>query len=397
MIFQDSHAPNYSFVDQGYYIVNSKNFLYKYNAFLEAKKTNSEITWKFNDEVYNSVDWTKSSGRPLLETYKLRAQQIRDQYDYIIISFSGGVDSTSMLDAFLDNNINVDEIWCDWPVGLVEKSKASINYSIDHTNFHSEFFLNTLPKLKQISQKFPNIKIHLSDEFSKGLVEDYEDTSYIFSVPMHLHGTSRIRYIYRYIHNMSLDKNKSIALVVGCDKPNIYINNQNQIGMLFLDNAVTHKSDINEYTSRKIEFFYWSPQFPQLVVDQCHYIINYLRSNPMVFKQMQSSMRTLKNTFNDRTLLYNKVTIAICYPNWKNDFQTNKPPFGRNNCFLSLLQPFQQYDFVNFFNKRINEDYNKIISESTQNLREDNPTPLKVFHKFYPITNISTLLKEHSI
>jgi hypothetical protein len=196
---------------------------------------------------------------------------------------------------------------------------------------------------------------------------------------------------------MSLDTNKNIALVVGCDKPNIYINNQNQIGMLFLDNAVTHKSDINQYTSRKIEYFYWTPQFPQLVIDQCHYIINYLRSNPIVFRQMEDSMRTLKNTFNDRTLLYNRVTIAICYPKWKNEFQTNKPPFGRNNCFLALLNPFQQYDFVKFFNKRINEDYNKIISENTQNLREDNPTPLQVFHKFYPIANISTLIKEQNV
>lgn len=392
--YQDSKVPFNLYQDQGYYIVGEKKFLYKYNAFLESKKSKQNIKWLFNDEIFSTVDWTKKSYRTLLENYKLRAQQIRDKYDYLIISFSGGVDSTTMLEAFLNNNIKIDEIWCDWPVKLTEKSGAKIINDIHHSNFHSEFFLNTLPKLKKISSMYPDIKIHLSDEFSKIQVEDFEDTSYIFSVPMHMHGTSRIRYIYKYMHNLAQDTNKKIGLVVGCDKPNIFINKDNQIGMLFLDNAVTHKSDVTDYSSRFVEYFYWSPDMPQLVIDQCHAIIEYLQKNYTVFKSMEESMRTLKNTFQDRTMLYNRVTISVCYPNWDNSFQTNKPPFGRSNCFLPLLKPFENYDFVKFFNKRINEDYDKILEVNNKNYRDDSPTPLEVFFKFYPIYSINTIFKD---
>lgn len=395
MFFQDSAAPLSQYSDQGYYIVDEKNFLYKYNALLHSKQKQKPVAWNFNDAVFSSVNWKKRSNRTLLETYKLRAEQIRDRYDYIIISFSGGVDSTTMLESFLDNNIMPDEIWCDWPVLLTEKSRASISYDIHHDNFHSEFFLNTLPKLKSISKKYPNIKIHLSDEFSKVQIEDYEDTSYIFSVPMHMHGTSRIRYIYNYIHKLTQDTNKKVALVVGCDKPNIFINKDNQVGMLFLDNAVTHKSDLTDYTSRFIEFFYWSPDLPQLVVDQCHDIIKFLQLNPRVFQQVENSMRTLKNTFTDRTLPYNLMTINVCYPNWKNDFQTNKPPFGRGACFPKLLTPFHHLDFIKFFNKRFVSDYNKIIDVTAKNLREDSPTPLETFFKFYPIDDINNLFQRN--
>lgn len=56
------------------------------------------------------VDWTQEPKESIKELCKQHAQLIRDSYDYVILYFSGGSDSTTILNAFLDNNIPIDEI-----------------------------------------------------------------------------------------------------------------------------------------------------------------------------------------------------------------------------------------------------------------------------------------------
>jgi hypothetical protein len=71
-----------------------------------------------------------------------KAMQLRDQYDYLILAYSGGADSDNILKVFQQNKIHLDEVWCDWPLSLVEKSnyvvKAEpIKEPVD-SNFNSE-------------------------------------------------------------------------------------------------------------------------------------------------------------------------------------------------------------------------------------------------------------------
>jgi len=58
----------------------------------------------------DNADWSIEPTRPLQEMYRLRAQQIRDTYDYVVLYFSGGSDSITALNAFVKNNIHIDEI-----------------------------------------------------------------------------------------------------------------------------------------------------------------------------------------------------------------------------------------------------------------------------------------------
>lgn len=59
---------------------------------------------------FDSVDWQTEPLESMKELSKQRAQHIRDTYDYIILYHSGGSDSTTVLNSFLDNNIFIDEI-----------------------------------------------------------------------------------------------------------------------------------------------------------------------------------------------------------------------------------------------------------------------------------------------
>jgi len=68
----------------------------------------------FNDlsfhSIFENVDWETEPTDSLSNLYRKRAQQIRDSYDYIVLYFSGGSDSITMLNAFMKNDIEVDEV-----------------------------------------------------------------------------------------------------------------------------------------------------------------------------------------------------------------------------------------------------------------------------------------------
>ena len=59
---------------------------------------------------FNIFDWSKEPTESWKELKKQRAQHIRDNYDYVVLYFSGGSDSTTVLNSFYDNNIYIDEI-----------------------------------------------------------------------------------------------------------------------------------------------------------------------------------------------------------------------------------------------------------------------------------------------
>ena len=80
----------------GYYRVGWKKFYNKTLALLESNKTGYKIDWVFNNDIYGKIDWTL----PVLESldllYALRARQLREKYDYLVLYFSGGADSTNI-------------------------------------------------------------------------------------------------------------------------------------------------------------------------------------------------------------------------------------------------------------------------------------------------------------
>ena len=124
--FEDSsHDPIHC--KQGYYQVGRKLFNKKFNALLEASVTHQPVMWNFNQAVFAKQAQMPRIGVPILELYKQRALQLRDKYDYLILAYSGGADSDNILKVFQQNNIYLDEVWCDWPSSLVEKSNYVIS------------------------------------------------------------------------------------------------------------------------------------------------------------------------------------------------------------------------------------------------------------------------------
>ena len=94
----------------GYFTVGDNHTYSRFEASQISQRTGQTVKWYLNDIYYNSFDWTKEPIDDIQTLYKKRAESLRDRYDYLVLMYSGGIDSCNMLHAFIDNNIKLDEI-----------------------------------------------------------------------------------------------------------------------------------------------------------------------------------------------------------------------------------------------------------------------------------------------
>ncbi len=62
------------------------------------------------DSRFENARWDIEPEQTIQELHRLRAEQIRQSYDYVVLYFSGGADSITVLNSFINNNIAIDEI-----------------------------------------------------------------------------------------------------------------------------------------------------------------------------------------------------------------------------------------------------------------------------------------------
>lgn len=357
--FEDTIATYKEVGHQGYYTANGRNFQYRYSAYIEASKSGTDVKWNFNNEVFKTINWSKPSNVSLKQLYKERAQQLRDQYDYLILSYSGGSDSDTILHSFIDNGILLDEVWVDWPRHMMEKTNWVASTNQDHANLASEWYYCTEPKLQQLRVQNPKIKIHVSDCTSTGPEHEVDEPSSLTDLRNTYFYGRRRQYMADYQRSMH-DRGITSAVILGIDKPNITIIKDN-ICAKFVDEPIRFRTDVAAYQHSIVEFFYWTPDSPYIVVNQVNQIIQYLQKNFNEFKRLEKFLRTSEK-YNERSNNLDPVVNAVCYPNWKPAFQTDKTiGHFEHQQFHSLLIPFLKSEkFARNFYHRWYEDNNII-------------------------------------
>lgn len=291
----------------GYYRVGDKNFNFKINALEQATRTNQDVQWEFNTDIYRSLNWRRSTGVALNTLYRLRAEQLRNQYDYLVLSFSGGSDSYTVLRSFIDNNIHLDEIVCDWPLSQTEQLTTSTNARPE--NYNSEWALAIRPVLEYVQQHYPQIKITVTDSLQSLSNEDQEDTCTLTQIHNYV-SIKRYRKILERIRTLS-DQHEKVALLLGIDKPLFNID-KNVFGVYFSDTPCWIKSSIGEHT-RNVEYFYWTPNMPEIVLEQAHTVYQHVLQN-------QNSITLLTSSEHNRDFVK-----SLIYPKWNPGvFQANK-------------------------------------------------------------------------
>lgn len=307
----------------GYYTVGDKIFYSKPEALLESTKTGHFPEWNFGNEVFGDQNWTQEPETPLRELYRIRAQQLRDRYDYIRIEFSGGGDSAMALYSFVTNGIHIDEVTFRYPKSG-EKNVTDDPFNYKPENTLSEYKFAAQPVLQWLAIHAPKTKIVMHDYTENMITADYDETwvfkSKDYFQPGHAFKHDPLGY---EEHRNQADTGKNICILYGVDKPKICIKDKKWY-LYFMDVMANHSvTTFREYSNLNIEYFYWSPDLPDLIHKQAYLIMNWfnLPSN----QHAQYLCRWPNYSYTQRTA-YEHLIKPLIYPDYDpTTFQTSKP------------------------------------------------------------------------
>mgnify|MGYP003345118416 FL=1 len=310
----------------GYYKVGQHKFIHKLDAGVMSKHTKQPVEWYFHHEVFKNIDWTQVPEQGLSELYKLRAQQLRERYDYICVRYSGGWDSFTAIDSFLSNGIHLDEIVFHFPMEMYQQANYEVN-TLDRSpgNWLSEYELVVRPNLNYWKLNYPKTKITIYD-YSHDYKESIRDDDF----PVRFSGTftpgkglCHANYERSAEYLNRADKVNRVAQIYGIDKPKIKKEGSDYY-LYFLDMTVQLCGRrYNEITSDNTDVvpFYWGSDYTciNILRKQCSIIKNWSRLNPdkdWLFHYLKPEQVTL----------YHEAMKPLIYPKYKPDsFQTNKP------------------------------------------------------------------------
>ena len=352
----------------GYYMVGWKKFNNKTLALIENHQTGYEIEWVFNNDVYGKINWSTPINTSLTELYKQRALQLRSQYDYLVLYFSGGADSTNILKTFIDNNIFLDEIVMQFPEP-VEKQFNIEDKS--NKNIYSEIKYQAIPTLKKLDLN-PATKIRYQD-FAKPLLELLNNDNWFDKIPMGTNispsGIGRQVSQVSEPHILELcSKGKRTAQILGVDKPLIYSDGKDYYAY-FSDVSAMHSPPVDFSLSDifnnfyHTEFFYWTPDMPEIVVKQAQLIKAYCETSKQAKDMIMLSMKKHIGTF--RPLLHSIIYPADVKIDWDPEKPSSEVVRPMDEWFWSIATDTQKGNYLSSIN------YLKTNSKDSQFINND--------------------------
>lgn len=217
------------------------------NDLLSARFAYSVIDW-------SSVNWKKEPEQSFFDLCKLRAQQIRDTHDYIILYYSGGSDSYTILSAFLESGIFIDEIVISH-FGINEQThiafediKLANNFGRLTENYISPSDVITFLKSDRMILDSPNFtgNLHSLSRFS---VDWYEQN---FNLPL-------------------VTRNGKVAHIFGVNDPSAFKKNGKWYSCLSI-----YGQFIPSFFHTHTKFF-TSLDFPELHIKQCYMLARLIK------------------------------------------------------------------------------------------------------------------------
>ncbi len=303
----------------GKYVVNNVFYEDKISAILDASKTGADISWAWNCPGYDNLDWTVDDNWSLRSQYRARAQQLRDSYNWLTLSYSGGADSWNVLNSFLSNKIHLDEILCRWPIRATEEKYTPNKHNLSSLNHVSEWDFCIKPDLAWIASAHPEIKITLHD-WSNDLMNTYDDSYVLRSRGDLLPGHTNRWDIFTDSERRLLDLGKKSCLIVGSEKPQIAAKGS-KIYCYFLDHLANTHTHTNDDLERKTEPFYWTDDMPTITKTQARLIFRALQENPDMVELIQWG----SSYSPQRKDIWNQFVKKIIYPEYDHTrFQSNK-------------------------------------------------------------------------
>jgi hypothetical protein len=322
MLFDDYRPTKESDAYAGLFVVGQKIYFSKVEALMAATQLKLNVAYVFHDSVYGKVDWHKPLNVPLDDIYRRRAQQLRDKYDYLILHYSAGSDSHNILRTFLDNNIKLDEVFIRWPIEATKKFCSVATHNDDPRNILSEWELTIVPQIEWIKSNYPDQKIVVKDVSDLTILSKFTDDSFLHaSGGIYLNpGAFTKQTATSDTEIQLLAKHKSVASIYGANKPQI-LKRGNSMYTYFADYTARTGGGTAGGKLKNVELFYWTPDMPQIVVEQCHAVYNFYKQHPE-FRFLLDEKSALRESM---WIKAGDILKSILYTNWDtNKFQVRK-------------------------------------------------------------------------
>ena len=322
----------------GWYEVNGRRYLHKITAGQTVDQQWDQVKFNFNDEVFDSYDWTKEPepSVPLTEFYRRRAQRLRDKYEYLVLMYSGGPDSQNVLDSFVDNDIFIDEI-----VNVNSYDRTRVT---DRTVHNADWIFNAKPVLDRLVHNGSlRSRITVIDEIELGkqclrdleLRGDYElafDANGWTSQVL-FKGTW-VKYV-PHLWQMILD-GKKLGVIIASEKPRLLIDQKDRYFTSWFDLSLVtkHLALSEDVVLRNLDFdeqFYCDPSCMDLMAKQLHVLKNFMEHHRQdefygdhVHRYRRRRTHTCVSKYNKMHLSY-AAFHKIIYPKWNPAIVTPKP------------------------------------------------------------------------
>lgn len=298
-----------------YYTKSNKTFSSAIQATISNSSVTEPVYFYYHNHLYKKVNWGVEPKESLPYLYREQAQRIRDTYDYVVLFYSGGYDSTNILETFYYNNIKIDKIVI---VGAFSQDK----YSGDDNNHNGELYKNAFPYIEELGLTAITQVYDYAEMFNSP--ENFSVYEYGNDWLEHIGSRySPTHWFWRDIENYVIPNNmldKKVALIWGKDKPKLYRNN-NQFGFKFKDTiALAYGSNYTKNINVDKINFYWDPHKPDILVKQLHTLLNlgytevdedvdhaiYNLKKPLFYKSPKS--KTLFFSLRDNFLMNHKTS-----------------------------------------------------------------------------------------
>lgn len=243
---------NYNF-----YQVGDSRYSNKFLALAESKKTGIPLKFNFFEKEFDQYNWSLDPQLSWDNLLDIRAQQIANLNRPIIIAFSGGTDSYTVYEVFKRNKIKIDALYIKTKDCKEEES----------------FYKHVLPFVEKERQELGFKVIHVNENTE--LLNLFYDTPdwWLKAAPQQLSFTVACGYM--DLEKQESFKNSNIGsnfvFVLGLEKPRINIQNNNFYSY-FRDTIFANFCD------PRFEYFFTSPDLPELHIKQCHMLVDYIGS-----------------------------------------------------------------------------------------------------------------------
>jgi hypothetical protein len=307
----------------GFYQIDDKKYYSKVQALIEGTRLNRFPEWNFNKNTFDNFAWDIEPEINLKELYRMRAQQLREQYDYIRMEVSGGGDSSTAVYSFVNNNIHLDEVVFRYPK-TGEKNVTDDPFNTKPENTLSEWKYAAQPLLQWIATHAPRTKITMHD-YSVDMLNSNHDESWVYRTKDYFQPGHAFKHTVAAVdsHKHTLDRGLRVCMLWGVDKPKICIKDKKWY-LYFMDvQANNANPEVGQWNNITNEYFYWTPDLPELLCKQAHVIKKWFDLPSNI--GLQHLARWPNYSFSQRTA-FESIVKPLIYPDYDHTtFQTSKP------------------------------------------------------------------------